>query len=83
MANLATKAGVEGKQDLTIHAPLIRMSKAEIIHKGVELGVDYSLTHSCYDPDKACKPCGRCDACLLRRSGFREAGVVDPLVYPE
>jgi 7-cyano-7-deazaguanine synthase len=83
MANLATKAGVEGRQNLTIHAPLIRMRKAEIIRKGVELGVDYSLTHSCYDPDKGCQPCGRCDACLLRRSGFREAGVVDPLAYPE
>jgi 7-cyano-7-deazaguanine synthase len=83
MANLATKAAVEGKQDLTIHTPLIHMRKAEIIRTGIELGVDYSLTHSCYDPYHSCKPCGRCDACRLRRNGFREAGLDDPLAYPD
>jgi 7-cyano-7-deazaguanine synthase len=83
MANLATKAGVEGRQNLTIHTPLIEMSKAEIIRTGIALGIDYALTHSCYDPDDSCNPCGRCDACLLRRNGFREAGVKDPLEYPD
>lgn len=79
MANLATKAGVEG-QKLTIHAPLIDMSKADIIRKGLELGVDYSLTSSCYDPDAHGKPCGQCDSCLLRAKGFAEAGTADPLL---
>jgi 7-cyano-7-deazaguanine synthase len=83
MANLATKAGVEGKQSFTIHTPLIEMSKSEIIRKGISLGVDFSLTHSCYDPDNSCHPCGRCDACRLRRKGFRDAGAEDPLTYPE
>lgn len=78
MANLATKAGVEGHK-LHIHAPLIQMSKADIIRQGLELGVDYSLTSSCYDPDEHGKPCGQCDSCLLRAKGFLEAGVVDPL----
>lgn len=82
MANLATKAGVEGRQNLTIRAPLMEMTKADIIRKGMELGLDYSLTHSCYDPDESCRPCGRCDSCLLRRNGFREAGLEDPLEYP-
>ena len=82
MANLATKAGVEGKQRLTIHTPLIQLSKAQIVLKGKELGVDYSLTHSCYDPDLSGSPCGRCDACRLRRRGFQEAGFDDPLPYP-
>jgi 7-cyano-7-deazaguanine synthase len=77
VANLATKAGVEGAR-FTIHAPLIRMTKAEIIRKGLELGVDYGLTHSCYDPDPQGRPCGRCDSCLLRKKGFDEAGVADP-----
>jgi 7-cyano-7-deazaguanine synthase len=81
LANLATKAGVEGSLKFTVHAPLIRLTKAEIIRRGVELGVDYSLTHSCYDPDPAGISCGRCDACLLRQKGFRDAGLVDPLVY--
>jgi 7-cyano-7-deazaguanine synthase len=81
MANLATKAGVEGKMKLKIHAPLIRMTKAEIILKGVELGVDYSLTHSCYDPNPEGRACGSCDSCLLRQKGFREAGVPDPTLY--
>lgn len=79
MANLATKAGVEGRQRLQIHAPLISMSKAEIIHKGIELGVDYSLTSSCYDPSSTGTPCGLCDSCLLRSKGFEENGLRDPL----
>ena len=81
MANLATKAGVEGRQALTIHTPLIALSKAEIIQKGVELGVDYGLTSSCYDPSAIGEPCGQCDSCLLRRKGFRENGIDDPLAY--
>jgi 7-cyano-7-deazaguanine synthase len=78
---LGTKAGVEGKSTWRIHAPLIQMTKAEIIRTGTELGVDYSLTHSCYDPDSAGRPCGRCDSCRLRLKGFAEAGLVDPLDY--
>ena len=81
MANLATRAGVEGKQKLKIHTPLIRMSKSRIIKKGIELGVDYSLTHSCYDPSKSGAACGECDSCLLRLKGFMEAGVKDPVRY--
>lgn len=80
MANLATKAGVEGQQHLSIHTPLIHLSKAEIIRKGLELGVDYSLTSSCYDPSSNGRPCGQCDSCLLRAKGFAEAGVSDPLI---
>jgi 7-cyano-7-deazaguanine synthase len=80
MANLATKAAVEGRR-LTIHTPLIRMSKAEIIRTGSALGVDYALTHTCYDPDASGQSCGRCDACALRRRGFAEAGVPDPAQY--
>ncbi len=80
MANLATKAGVEGKR-LKIHAPLIRLSKAGIIKKGLELGVDYSLTSTCYDPHPDGKACGACDACLLRLKGFRELGIPDPVDY--
>lgn len=80
MANLATKAGVEG-QRLTIHTPLITMTKAEIIATGLGLAVDYGLTSSCYDPDAAGHPCGRCDSCLLRLKGFSEAGHTDPLTY--
>jgi len=79
MANLATKAGVEGRMGLKIHTPLIRLSKAEIVKLGVELGLDFSLTHSCYDPDEAGRPCGQCDSCVLRRKGFGEAGIGDPL----
>jgi 7-cyano-7-deazaguanine synthase len=79
MANLATKAGVEGRQALKIHTPLIAMSKAEIIRKGLELGVDYSLTSSCYDPSPSGEPCGGCDSCLLRQKGFSENGIEDPL----
>jgi 7-cyano-7-deazaguanine synthase len=82
MANLATKAGVEGVSRFKIHTPLIQMTKADIVRKAVELGVDLSLTHSCYDPDAAGRPCGRCDSCALRRKGFEEAGVADPLLFP-
>ena len=78
MANLATKAGVEGEQYLRIHTPLIELSKAEIIKLGLSLGVDYSITHSCYDPDLQGTPCGTCDSCLLRKKGFSEAGLDDP-----
>ena len=81
MANLATKAGVEGRQALKIHTPLIAFSKAQIISKGIELGVDYSLTSSCYDPSPSGEPCGQCDSCLLRQKGFRENGIDDPLRY--
>ncbi len=82
MANLATKAGVEGRQLLKIHTPLIDLSKAQIIAQGIELKVDYALTSSCYDPSTAGAPCGQCDSCLLRRKGFRENGIEDPLKYP-
>jgi 7-cyano-7-deazaguanine synthase len=78
MANLATKAGVEGRTRVRIHSPLIALTKAGIIQLGQKLGVDYSLTHSCYDPDVAGHPCGACDSCLLRAKGFAEAGVTDP-----
>jgi 7-cyano-7-deazaguanine synthase len=81
MANLATKAGVEGLQKLKIHAPLMSLSKAEIIRRGIELGVDYSLTSSCYDPSPTGEPCGQCDSCLLRRKGFRDNGIEDPLFH--
>jgi 7-cyano-7-deazaguanine synthase len=80
MANLATRAGVEG-QRLRIHTPLIQLSKAEIIHLGRRLGVDFAITWSCYDPSPDGKACGRCDACILRQKGFREAGVEDPTIY--
>lgn len=79
MANLATRAGVEGSQRLTIHAPLMRLNKAQIIAQGLALGVDYALTSSCYDPGPRGEPCGACDSCLLRAKGFVEAGVRDPL----
>jgi 7-cyano-7-deazaguanine synthase len=78
-ANLGTKAGVEGRR-FRIHTPLISMTKGEIVRRGLELGVDYSVTHSCYDPLPDGKPCGSCDSCLLRRKGFEEAGVADPLI---
>jgi 7-cyano-7-deazaguanine synthase len=83
MANLATKAGVEGRQALRVHTPLIALTKAEIIRKGIEMGVDYSLTSSCYDPSPTGEPCGECDSCLLRRKGFHENGLEDPLQYEE
>ncbi|HJU75611.1 MAG TPA: 7-cyano-7-deazaguanine synthase QueC [Gemmatimonadaceae bacterium] len=81
MANLATKAAVQGKHRLRIHAPLIDLTKSQIIALGVSLGVDYSLTSSCYDPAADGRACGRCDACQLRRKGFAEAGVPDPTLY--
>jgi 7-cyano-7-deazaguanine synthase len=80
VARLGTKAGVE-RRGITMRAPLIKMSKAEIIRAGVALGVDYGLTHSCYDPDPSGAACGACDSCLLRRKGFEEAGVADPTRY--
>jgi 7-cyano-7-deazaguanine synthase len=80
MANLATRAGVEGERALTIHTPLIRLTKAQIIREGLRLGVDYALTSSCYDPGPEGRPCERCDACLLRAKGFTEAGATDPLL---
>ena len=81
MANLATQAGVEGKTKLRIRAPLIDKTKAEILRIGASLGVDYSLTLSCYDPDTEGSACGRCDSCLLRKRGFKEAGIPDPTHY--
>jgi 7-cyano-7-deazaguanine synthase len=79
LASLATRAGVEGGR-FRVHAPLITLSKADIIRRGVELGLDYGLTHSCYDPAPDGRPCGRCDSCVLRAKGFREAGVADPVL---
>ncbi len=81
MANLATKNGVEGRQHLTIHQPLIQMGKAEIIQRGLALGVNYALTLSCYDPSPVGEACGACDSCLLRLKGFLESGVADPIAY--
>ena len=81
LANLATKASVEGFSKFKIHAPLMQMTKAEIIKKGLSLGVDYGLTHSCYDPSKTGLACGICDSCLLRLKGFKEIGTEDPLKY--
>jgi 7-cyano-7-deazaguanine synthase len=81
MANLATKAGVEGRQQLKIHTPLIRLSKVEIIRRGLQIGVDYGLTSTCYDPSADGEACGQCDACLLRLKGFEEAGIKDPARY--
>ncbi|XXF77127.1 7-cyano-7-deazaguanine synthase QueC [Myxococcaceae bacterium GXIMD 01537] len=82
LANLATKAGVEGAR-FTVHAPLSGLTKADIIREGTRLGVDYGLTHSCYDPDAQGRACGRCDSCVLRKKGFKEAGVPDPTPYTE
>jgi 7-cyano-7-deazaguanine synthase len=79
LAGLATAKGVSGAA-FRIHAPLLQLGKAEIIRKGVELGLDYGLTHSCYDPDPEGRPCGRCDSCVLRATGFAQAGIADPLV---
>ena len=81
LANLATKVGVEGKEKLKIHTPLIQLTKAEIILKGFQLGVDYSLTHSCYNPEEDGASCGSCDSCLLRLKGFNDAGFEDPIEY--
>jgi 7-cyano-7-deazaguanine synthase len=82
-ANLATAAAVEGKGHYRIHTPVIKMTKAEIIRAGVKLGVDFSLTHSCYDPDSQGRSCGRCDSCRLRLKGFAETGLKDPIKYVE
>ena len=81
MANLATRAGVEGRQRLTIHTPLIQLTKAQIIRRGLDLGVDYAMTLTCYDPAPDGRACGHCDACLLRLKGFTEAGATDPAAY--
>ena len=81
MANLATAAAIRKKGRYEIHTPIIKMTKAQIIKTGTRLGVDYSLTHSCYNPNKAGKPCGRCDSCRLRLRGFAQAGLKDPLKY--
>lgn len=83
MANLATKAGVEGRQTVTIHTPLIDLTKAAIIRRGIELGVDYALTLSCYDPSPRGEACGECDSCLLRGKGFRDNGLMDPAPYQQ
>jgi 7-cyano-7-deazaguanine synthase len=83
MANLATKAGVEGRTRLRIHAPLLRLTKAQIIARGLQLGVDYALTSTCYDPAATGEACGRCDACRLRLKGFAEAGTRDPARYQD
>ncbi len=80
MANLATKTGVEGRTRLRIHTPLASLNKAAIVRLGAEAGVDFALTHSCYDPDAGGRPCGACDSCVLRAKGFEEAGVRDPLI---
>ena len=81
LANLATVAGVEHGARFRVHAPLLELTKTEIIRRGVELGLDYSLTHSCYDPDPQGRACGKCDSCLLRRKGFAEAHLPDPIEY--
>jgi 7-cyano-7-deazaguanine synthase len=81
LANLATKAGVEGKETIKIHTPLIKLTKAEIIQKGLKLGVDYAMTHSCYNPGREGISCGVCDSCQLRLKGFQEAGAKDPIEY--
>lgn len=80
-ANLATKAGVEGRRKITVHTPLIQLTKAQIIQRGIELGVDYSLTLSCYDPSMTGESCGTCDSCQLRLKGFAENSVMDPVAY--
>ena len=81
LANVATAAAVEGRATYRVHAPLLRMTKSQIVQTGVRLGVPYELTHSCYDPDPQGRACGRCDSCRLRAQGFRDAGVPDPTVY--
>ena len=83
MANLATQKTVEGKMNIKIRTPLIKLTKAQIIRKGLEFGIDYSLTHSCYDPSDSGKACGSCESCVLRKRGFQEAGVLDPTVYSD
>jgi 7-cyano-7-deazaguanine synthase len=81
MANLALRASVEGRGQITIHVPLIHLTKAQIVRRGLDLGLDFSLTHSCYDPDASGRACGHCDACRIRRAGFQQAGLTDPVEY--
>jgi 7-cyano-7-deazaguanine synthase len=81
MANLATRMTTTGGASFTIHTPLIHLTKAQIIRRGSELGVDYAMTHSCYDPDALGRSCGRCDSCIIRKRGFAEAGIPDPTRY--
>ncbi len=81
LANLATKTGVEGRTQVRIHTPLIAMTKADIVRRAASLGLAFGLTHSCYDPDSTGRPCGLCDSCVLRKKGFEEAGLTDPLEY--
>jgi 7-cyano-7-deazaguanine synthase len=81
LANVATAAAVEGRARYTVHAPLLQLSKADIIRRGAGLGVPYGLTHSCYDPDPEGRACGRCDSCRIRRQGFADAGLPDPTRY--
>jgi 7-cyano-7-deazaguanine synthase len=81
MANLATRTGVEGQTSLRIHTPLAQLNKAGIVRLAADVGLDFALTHSCYDPDEGGRSCGQCDSCLLRRKGFSEAGIQDPLPY--
>jgi 7-cyano-7-deazaguanine synthase len=81
LANLATKAGVEGRTRLRIHTPLAQLGKAGIVKLAAEVGVDFGITHSCYDPDEQGRSCGHCDSCLLRLKGFQEAGIADPVLY--
>ncbi len=83
LANLATKAGVEGSGQFKIHAPLLNLTKADIITSGVEMGLDYSISHSCYDPDQQGRACGHCDSCLIRKKGFADARTPDPTIYHE
>jgi len=83
MANLATKSGIEGQNDIQIHTPLINLTKSEIIRMGMEMGLDYSLTHSCYDPKEDGAACSHCDSCQIRLMGFEEAGLIDPLTYSD
>jgi len=83
LANVATAAAVEGRATYRVHAPLLRMTKAQIVQSGARLGVPYALTHSCYDPDAQGRACGRCDSCRLRAQGFRDAGVPDPTIYAQ
>ena len=83
LANVATAAAVEGRATYRVHAPLLKMTKAQIVQTGARLGVPYALTHSCYDPDAQGRACGRCDSCRLRAQGFRDAGVPDPTIYSQ
>ena len=83
MANLATKSGIEGQNYIQIHTPLINLTKSEIIRMGMEMGLDYSLTHSCYDPKEDGAACSHCDSCQIRLKGFEEAGLIDPLTYSD